>query len=401
MQEAWMRKIGLMALTAALALLAACSTPYKTPALVANGGGDTHFSGLVDLFGPEQTLDVLLVHGMCTHDARWAHEAVQNLSTLLGGSGADVQLKAVAVAGTDIVLHQQTLLTSQGRLRANAIVWSPLTAPLKAQLCYDQTNKSASCPPDEAAKAYPYQRAALNRLLKDSLMDDCLADALIYQGRSRDGINQQMQQAILQAVATSGGSAMAAQTPLVAAAAAVPGSQPLVVLTESLGSKLAFDALYKLSRNAQTEAAGDQIWRRITQIFMGANQLPILALADSALDANKLAASRDEDAASYPADPIGALMRGAPAKRRPSVQMTRLPGVVAFTDPNDLLSYLLSPSPHAVALGYPVVDVAVSNASTYFGVLEMPTSAHGGYLANRAVRSLIACGHPKRAACGD
>lgn len=395
-----MRKICWMALTAVLALLAACSTPYQTPVLSTNGAGETRFKGLADLFGPEQTLDVLLVHGMCTHGARWAHAAVQSLSSLLGGSATAVQLQAVPVAGTDIVLHQQTLLTAQGRLRANAIVWSPLTAPLKAQLCYDQTNKSAHCPPDEAAKAYPYQRATLNRLLKDRLLDDCLADALIYQGRSRDRINQQMQQAILQAVATSGGGAPAAQTTLAAAAAAVPGSQPLVVLTESLGSKVAFDALVKLSRNAQTAAAGDQIWRRIAQIFMAANQLPMLALADSELGDNLLAV-KSEDAASYPTDPIGALMRGAQAKHLPGVQTTKVPGVIAFTDPNDLLSYLLSPSPHAVALGYPVVDVVVSNASTYLGVLEMPTTAHAGYLSNRAVRNLIACGHPKRAACGD
>jgi len=72
-------------------------------------------------------------------------------------------------------------------------VWSPLTTPLKGQLCYDQTQKSSTCPPSEAAKAYPYDRARLNRELKDVILDDGLSDALIYQGKARDEINAQMQ----------------------------------------------------------------------------------------------------------------------------------------------------------------------------------------------------------------
>ena len=374
---------------------AGCSTPYKSPVFAAKDGGPTTFSGIADILEQDKVLDVLFVHGMCTHDADWARGAVQNVYSALGGSADAVNLAPVAVDGTGIVLFQQTLDTGRGKMRANAIVWSPLTTPLKSQLCYDQTNKSAACPPVEAAKTYPYQRATLNRILKDTILDDCLSDAMIYQGRARDDINAQMQQAVLQAVATSGGAAKVASNAVMAAA--VPPSVPLIVVTESLGSKVAFDALFKLSTKAETSAAGARTWDRITHIFMGANQLPILGLADKKLDGT-FALRADQNG--YPEDPISALMS---ARQRTMSLMDgpaqKLPQVVAFTDPNDLLSFILASSPHAAAAGYPVVDVIVSNDKTYLGVAELPNTAHLGYRSNEVVRSLIACGNPKSAGC--
>lgn len=88
-----------------------------------------------------------------------------------------------------------------------------------------------------------------------------------------------MQKAILQAVATPGGQPARAAS-LSAAAAAVPVEVPLAVITESLGSKVAFDALFKLSTAPDTSVPAANTWNRVTQIFMGANQLPIPSLAD-------------------------------------------------------------------------------------------------------------------------
>ena len=62
-----------------------------------------------------------------------------------------------------------------------------------------------------------------------------------------------------------------------------------------------------------------------------------------------------------------------------------------------LLSYVLVPSPWASDLD--VVDVVVSNAGTVLGLFAMPTTAHGGYRSNPAVRRLIGCGNPASAKC--
>lgn len=381
-------------LACTLAVLASgCSMPYKSSILVAKPDGEATFTGLVDMLRADRPLDLLLVHGMCTHDAQWARSAVTNVHSSLRGKAEDVKLEASAVPGTGVTLYQQTLSSPRGNLRVNAILWSPLTVPLKAQLCYDQTTRSPSCPAGEAAKAYPYQRASLNKMLKDTILDDCLSDAIIYQGRSRDEINGQMQKAILQAVATSGAQTRSANH--AAAAAATPAGIPLVIITESLGSKVAFDAIYKLVTNEQTSEAGLRTLDRVTQIFMEANQIPILALADRNLDG---AVARAALASAYPEDSLGALLqqrRQGGADR----QVSPLPTVVAFTDPNDLLSFILVPSPQAALAGYSVVDVIVSNDKSYLGLVELPTTAHLGYRTNEAVRTFIACGNPKSAAC--
>ena len=72
--------------------------------------------------------------------------------------------------------------------------------------------------------------------------------------------------------------------------------------------------------------------------------------------------------------------------------------MVAFTDPNDLLSYRLMPWRYARP-GVTVVDVLVSNDKTYFGLLENPLSAHTGYMKNPAVTKAIMCGLPTSEYC--
>lgn len=72
--------------------------------------------------------------------------------------------------------------------------------------------------------------------------------------------------------------------------------------------------------------------------------------------------------------------------------------MVAFTDPNDLLSYRLLPARYA-APDVAVADVLVSNARTWLGLIENPVAAHMNYLANPDVGKLITCGFPQVAGC--
>lgn len=384
----------------ALILLATggCSTQYPKPIFDASPDTGTQFLGVVDQAKAGRPLDVVLIHGMCTHDKAWAHGAVARLYSSLGGDGALVNLQFASVSKTKVELYQQTLQTAFGELRVNAIVWSPLTTPLKKQLCYDQSNRSGYCTEVDTPKPYPYIRATLNRTLKDTILNDCLSDALAYQGLARDEISSQMQSAVLQALATSGGSKSVDDSDSMVRRIAQADSQtPLVVISESLGSKVIFDAIYKLTRSgdSDTRAAGVRTFDRISQIFMGANQLPILALSDQHLDGS-LGISRNAER--FPEDAIGALFRARALRTRAGTAL-KSPSVVAFTDPNDLLSYVLAASPHRDRQNYPVIDVVISNDLTYFGIAELPTTAHLGYQENTWVNRLIACGNPMSQRC--
>src|ERR1700744_1086482 len=112
---------------------------------------------------------------MCTHDATWGTQAIQQFAAALGGKVIAGKLQSTPVPGTDVILYRQTLASDRGQVRATALLWSPVTTPLKQQLCYDQSDKSPICtaPP---APAYPYVRASLNKTLKAGILDDCLSD---------------------------------------------------------------------------------------------------------------------------------------------------------------------------------------------------------------------------------
>lgn len=344
-----------MALACAL-LLGCSSMPYR-PAQA-----DGAFPGLADFVAnaPERSVDVLLVHGMCTHDVRWVDATVAQLGSALKAQAQGPAARggpAVAAPVDGIGIVERTIVLRQGELRIKALLWSPLTTPLKHQLDYDHSAR------------LPAVRAKLNARAKDMLMDDCIPDALIYQGVARDAIQQRMAQAILRA--TEG---------------AAPDA-PLLVLSASLGSKILFDTLLRM------DLAGQRTIDRLAYLVMAANQIPLLALAD------QQAATGAAPTAAAPAgaaDSLHALLRKrrAPASPRNARPLT----LVAFSDPNDLLTYTLERERYA-GLGVEVVNVLVSNAPTWLGLLERPDHAHANYLLNPDVARMAACGQPRSARC--
>jgi hypothetical protein len=67
--------------------------------------------------------------------------------------------------------------------------------------------------------------------------------------------------------------------------------------------------------------------------------------------------------------------------------------VVAFTDPNDLLSYRLVPEAIGTA-DVRLINVILSNAPTIGGWVERPDVAHMGYGDNPWVMRYLVEGHP-------
>lgn len=357
---------------AVLALLAGCTTPYRPPQFLE---ADTRFPGLIDFVvaagenGTTKQADVLLVHGMCTHDAGWADATVATLAAQLA---ANVSTTRTRSGGSGIVIVPARIDTPQGTLRVKSLIWSPLTTPIKQQLCYDQTGKSAIC---QESPPFPHQRARLNARLKDKLVDDCLPDALIYQGVGRQEMLARMRAAILEASADADPKA------------------PLVVITESLGSKILFDTLVAMTEEEPTSRARAVALREVQRmgyLIMAANQIPLLHTAEQV---PQPAASLAMQVA--PPDSLAKLLekrQGGSRDRRALAALT----LIAFTDPNDLLSYTLPPERYPGAI---VHNVLVSNDRTYLGWLENPLTAHLDYLANPDVGSLISCGVPRSRWC--
>ncbi|KQV53669.1 hypothetical protein [Duganella sp. Root336D2] len=340
----------------ACALLVGCTAlPYR-PAQ-----SDGAFPGLVDFAAtaPGQSVDVLLVHGMCTHDVRWADETVAQLGDALNAQPLRAAGAAPAADMDGIEIVERTIKLRQGQLRIKALVWSPLTTPLKRQLDYDLSAHLRAT------------RAKLNAQAKDKLLDDCIPDALIYQGIARDAIQQHMAQAILRATGDG------------------PPDAPLLVLSSSLGSKILFDTLLRMDSAAQGTID------RMAYLVMAANQIPLLALADQQVPATAPGMS---ETVARPLDSLHAVLRKRRAGVTPRSTNTGSISLVAFSDPNDLLTYTLERERYA-GFGVNVVNVLVSNAATWFGLLERPDHAHTNYLLNPDVARMVACGEPRSARC--
>lgn len=366
-----MRLISKATAAAMLLLLAACTTPYRPPVLV---HGSASFTGLNAVVSAGEPVDVILVHGMCTRTEAWAHRAVDTiLAAIEPGYAAKPRASVPPPAAASIQVVQRDEIVRGVPVRFSALIWSPLTAGLKHQLDFDNTGTATDC--SAPGECRP-RRARLNGIVKDRLLNDCLADALIYQGDSRETIRKQMMAALDATIARQRGG-------------------PLILVTESLGSKITFDALNamleKQAPESQVRTAQVAV-SRLVQVFMVANQLPILGLADQV--------AGDQQTARLLPQP-DALERFLTLRRsfvRSADKRFAELTLVALTDPNDVLSYRLLPSRYASPVVH-VADVLVSNEPTYLGLLENPITAHTGYLDNPDVALVIACGSAGRAHC--
>jgi hypothetical protein len=389
--------LGLVA-AAALLVVSGCSTPYARPVLVTNWpDGQPRVVGLAELTAGGGSVDLVFIHGMCFHDSAWVMESFTRLAALFGQDAATLARPAPVgqpVGRTELYSGRVPLGPAR-EVGFHAILWSGETVSAKQTLCYDRSLgdvpalDAAYC---EGQGGSSYDRARLNATMKSGLLDECLADAMVYVGHRGAAIRENVA-AVLERVAQANG-----------------GGRPLVIVAESLGSKVLFDTLLGMAEANGTEptaaarhAAAASIVPRIAQVHLAANQIPMLSLAATAPGQTPIKLSGRSALAD--GDSLAQVLR----RLRPIMLKRELPAaaapvpIAAYSDPNDLLSFPLLGSVQAreaAADGtYFVTDVIVSNAPTWLGLLEDPMAAHTSYLANEEVSALLKCGLPATPGC--
>lgn len=361
-----MTRILLFAL--ATVLLPACITQYKDPLISPKTAS---FPGLIavgdDGKSKSRLVDVVSVHGMCTHGLDdWVVEKSAELAKSTEGVASEPE-KIAEYNGLRLYLTTVTSDKLDVTVNNYSFLWSPMTASAKMALCYDSNKKAGGC----VEASYPYKRASLNGKLKSGLVNDCLADALLYTGYLGDDIRAAFRQAIQKIGDLRQDRYLG----------------PLFIITESLGSKVMVDSMQPdpaiksgLSTSASSLLATDQV-------FMAANQLPLLGLATEPVEDDPIIAyslyvnvflNRQRKAW---VDSDEVLRFKDDLINKPSI------GMVAFTDPNDLLSYGLPNGIDSIP-----VNVTISNDKTYFGYVENPLTAHATYLNNNRIWKLIVFG---------
>jgi hypothetical protein len=335
---------------------------------------------------------VIYVHGIGTHEPGHGTELANNLATSLG---LDVRaprtkrivLESPRLPGQPLGEVNLVRMTDQNRRRDLVfyeLTWSGINRADKEAIAFDRSD------------VYRTRRAGVNQVLRE-FVNDVAPDPLAYAGRRREQIISSVAQALCWGVSASWGELPEVTTgracgPDLAGFGARASLDQFVFITHSLGSRATIDTLQRMANTLpRLDASYQPVARTMRnwdlQVFMLSNQLPLL------------------EAGAEPQEITGEARRfcgpDAPRAEERFLQVLR---AVAFSDPNDLMSY---PVPEAWAERYldsrlcpevTNVDINIAPVRTLpvIGTAANPLDAHVGYAADPRVGGILAkgIGHP-------
>ena len=279
------------------------------------------------------------------------------------------------------------------KLTVSYLFWAPLTESIKCDLAAREQQKDA--PP----------RQAFASAAKD-FIDDKLADVVLYGGTYRESVMRPSLQAALCYV-IDGTPSHDGKT-----CRHSDYSERTVIITHSLGGYMMMDAIDDELRREKpggvyAESAARAILKNTQYIFMMANQLALLDLTTLDGYPRRLGGRPTEaDVAEHFASRWAAIRLKSPLPPRDTgadgTEGATTRQIVAFSDPNDVLSWRLKPYnlklPRSEWGSVKLTNVYLSNGEFSVPLLiSDPTTAHTGYFDNQVVMDMLVCGVDKGA----
>jgi hypothetical protein len=340
--------------------------------------------------GPERPiLKVIMVHGVGTHVPGYGARLSANLAQALSLGVTAPEPKAFAIEAPafpgetlgELAVTRHTNVARDREMLFFELTWSPISQPAKEGYAFDDT------------AVYAHKRASLNNIFKH-FVNDVSADPLVYTGTGRERIQTAVGQTLCWALSTDWQGLPEEQelcTPDHPAFVSRLDFDEFAFITHSLGSRITTDGLTRLTQVLKTVGADRPGVRRVAQsfkerdvkVFMLANQLPLL---QSGLE------------------PAG-VQGEVPAYCRPdgaryADRLFRETELIAFSDPNDLLSY---PIPDAFVRDHVdsrlcpkqvnvTINIAPVRSALGLGEFANPMAAHLDYDDDERVIGLITRG---------
>ena len=355
------------------------------------------FAGIeADLSKKNGETKVLFVHGVGDHIPGYTTEFLEKLAKELNLNARsegqkNIELNTPLFPGKNLGnLRITHLLNEQNgqELTFYELTWSEITRQEKALLAFDNSGE------------YDFRRARINSMLK-KFSNDTGPDPIIYLGQSRVPILAAFVQSFCwmatgewEELPKSGKHAC---TGLNDTNADHIAKDNYVIISHSLGSRIAIDGMQRIAsllaspqkyipanqKITLSTKAIQALQNQRVPIFMLSNQLPMLQLG------RELPEVAGQEA-SY-CDP-----KGADYKKR----MLSETGIIAFSDPNDLLSYGIPPGfaekyiDSRLCAKITNVNINIAKIMDAFGMTDLanPMAAHVGYDTDDRVIALIAKG---------
>jgi hypothetical protein len=333
-------------------------------------------------------MKVLMVHGVGDHKPGYSTEFFEKLAKELGLSVTSKAYKDISLSDPDNPEE------SLGNLRVNRylnkprtqelmfyeLTWSEITAKEKSVLAYDNSGE------------YSFRRAEVNDLMK-RFSNDTGPDPIIYLGESRKDILTSFSQSFCWmtfgnwAELPGEGKAIC-ELPDVSAII----NDQYAFVSHSLGSRITMDGMQRIAAELEDHVGlGDfyqkqiieAVKHKIMPIYMMSNQLPMLQLGRTLPEVSMQKESYCKSGG-----------------EKYSERMVSKTPIIAFSDPNDLLSYAIPPGfvekylDSRLCIDVTNVNINVAHVYDVFGLGKFanPMDAHIGYDTDDRVVALIAKG---------
>ena len=339
-------------------------------------------------------LKVLMVHGVGTHIPGYSTEFQEKLATELGLDAMSSHYKEIQLYNKEYPEQALGILRIRRLLDSNRtremlfyeLTWSSITSPEKEKLKYDTSGE------------YSFRRAEVNQMLK-VFSNDTSPDPMIYLGkRSQDIILASFRTAFCWMVGRDWDSLPSESQDLCTVDQAVveqlPGDE-FAIISHSLGSQIVMDGMKSIASRvgknkikeggpSKTESdfiTGFQI--KSIPFYLMSNQLPLLEMgAEPSEVINQHAAYCEPSGEHY------------------DKRLVEKTSIIAFSDPNDLLSYAIPQKfgqhrlDSRLCAEITNININVAHVIDLFGMGKFanPLTAHTGYDSDDRVIALIANG---------
>ena len=349
----------------------------------------SRFGGISSYLNDDSLVKVLIIHGIGTHRPGHSAIIIENISRTLGLTVFS-RPKNVNIINPDNPaqrLANLRIMHTRNEDGSKEVVfyeltWSDITAERKKILDFDTSGE------------YSHRRAPFNNTLK-AWLNDVSPDPIIFLNDREHLILKAAQQSICWMLVDEEGEKLTDDQSRVCRASSISTLSSLenyniAFITHSLGSRIIIDALgglVDMLKGDETIANYPDLVSRLQAkdmtVFMLSNQLVLLQIG---LPVSPVTGQIDD----YCRD------EGKMHAQRAFNKVD----IVAFTDPNDLLSYAITPEyvdHYLDSRMCPVVtniNINVANRISAFGIdVVNPISAHGNYALDDRVIELISHGN--------
>ncbi len=343
------------------------------------------YAGLESQLAESDTLKVLIIHGVGTHHPGYSDKLQLNLMTKMGVNQKSRLSKNITLLDS---AYKNTkighLRTTQWHDECNdksiifyELTWSMITQPYKDKLSFD------------TSEDYSSYRVPFNNTMK-GFFDNVLPDPMVYISDPHELIIDSSEQALCWLLKTNYTTMPDNQS--LSCEMTLPekidllATENLSVITHSLGSEIVVDTFTKIAEKVADYPHKTNLKKSINKlqdkdmtIYLMANQLPILLI-------DKPKPPIHNEIKSY------CTQKGNNYDKRLFNQFN----IIAFSDPNDLLSYAI---PQSFADSYldsrlcPMVSNVMVNVApeiSAFGIgVVNPISAHIDYQNSEKVINLM------------